>query len=120
MIIAIITIVLTMVGIICLTAWLCKSPKYKNGMTYVAKEFTNTLNEAINAKNNIEYCPHCGSHDIKIYRKGYNYHKGFWLRMFDIKGGGYIAGMDANKACCRCMDCGNDWETDYDYRLINK
>lgn len=65
-------------------------------------------------------CPKCGSHNIKIYRKGYNYNKGFWLRMFDIKGGGYIAGMDSNNTCCRCMNCGNDWETDYDYRLINK
>lgn len=65
-------------------------------------------------------CPKCGSHNIKIYRKGYNYNKGFWLRSFDIKGGGYIAGMDANNTCCRCMNCGKDWETDYDYRLINK
>lgn len=65
-------------------------------------------------------CPRCGSHNIKLYRKGYNYRKGFWLRLFNIKGGGYIAGMDSNNVCCRCMNCGNDWETDCDYRLINK
>lgn len=65
-------------------------------------------------------CPKCGSHNIKIYRKGYNYKKGLLLRLFDVKGGAYIAGMDSNTTCCRCMNCGNDWETDYDYRLIDK
>lgn len=65
-------------------------------------------------------CPSCGSHNIKIYRKGYNYRKGFWLRLFNIKGGAYIAGMDSNNARCRCMNCGNDWDTGYDYRLIDK
>ena len=73
-----------------------------------------------NQKDNIEYCPRCGSHDIKIYREGYNYTKGFWLRMFDVKGGGYVAGMNSNRARCRCMNCGNDWKTNYDYRLIDK
>lgn len=65
-------------------------------------------------------CLACGSHNIELYRKGYNYRKGFWLRIFDVKGGGYIAGMDSNNTCCHCMNCGNDWETDYDYRLIKK
>jgi hypothetical protein len=65
-------------------------------------------------------CPNCGSHDIKIYRKGYNYSTGFWGATFGVKGAGYAGGFGANNACCRCMNCGNDWETDYDYRLINK
>ncbi len=65
-------------------------------------------------------CPFCGSHDIKIYREGYNYNKGFWLSTFGVKGGGYVAGMNSNRARCRCMSCGNDWATNYDYRLINK
>ena len=71
-------------------------------------------------RDNIEYCPRCNSHDIKVYREGYNYTKGFWLRLLDAKGGGYIAGMNSNVARCRCMDCGNDWATNYDYRLIDK
>lgn len=71
-------------------------------------------------RENIYYCPHCGSHDIKIYREGYNYNKGFWLRAFGVKGGGYVAGMNSNRARCRCMNCGYDWATDYDYRLIDK
>lgn len=63
-------------------------------------------------------CPKCGSHNIKLYRKGYDYNKGFLLQSLNIRGSAYIAGMDSNKTCCRCMDCGKDWETDYDYRLI--
>lgn len=65
-------------------------------------------------------CPKCGSHNIKLYRKGYNYKVGFWGTIFGVRGAGYAGGFDANKTCCRCMDCGKDWETDYDYRLINK
>lgn len=60
-------------------------------------------------------CPHCGCHDVKVYRKGYNYSKGYWLRKH---GGGYVAGMDSNRARCRCQNCGHDWLTDYDYRLL--
>lgn len=69
------------------------------------------------ANDQTSICPKCGSHDIKIYRKGYDYGHGFWFRKY---GGGYTAGLDRNTACCRCTNCGNDWETDYDYRLINK
>lgn len=71
-------------------------------------------------KDPTSICPSCGSHNIKIYRKGYNYGHGFWGAIFGVRGAGYAAGIDSNKACCRCMNCGNDWETDYDYRLINK
>lgn len=60
-------------------------------------------------------CKYCGSHDIKVYRNGYNYSMGYWLRKY---GGGYIAGMDSNRARCRCQNCGYDWLTDYDYRVI--
>lgn len=65
-------------------------------------------------------CPKCHSRNIKIYRKGYNYKVGFWGAIFGVKGAGYAGGFDANTACCRCMDCGKDWETNYDYRLIDK
>ena len=60
-------------------------------------------------------CPQCGSHNIKVYRNGYNYTTGYWLRKH---GGAYVAGMDSNKARCRCLNCGKDWLTDYDYRLL--
>ncbi len=74
----------------------------------------------INKKQVYNICPRCGSHNIKIYRKGYDYKVGFWGAIFGVKGAGYAGGFDANNACCRCMDCGKDWETDYDYRLIDK
>lgn len=72
------------------------------------------------AKNTTSICPSCGSHNIKLYRKGYNYKIGFWGAIFGVRGAGYAGGFDANHTCCRCMNCGNDWETNYDYRLINK
>lgn len=69
-------------------------------------------------KDQTSICPKCGSHNIKIYRKGYDYKVGFWGSIFKVRGSGYAGGFDANTACCRCMNCGNDWETDYDYRLL--
>ena len=63
-------------------------------------------------------CPICGSHNVKIYRKGYDYSVGFWGSIFGVRGSGYAGGFDANKARCRCLNCGNDWLTDYDYRLL--
>ena len=107
--------------------WLVKSGQFKSGTfessvkdaTDVFYEKTKKdLNEALNIRNNIDHCPKCGSHDIKIYRKGYNYSTGFWGAIFGVRGAGYAGGFDANNACCRCMNCGKDWETDYDYRLI--
>ena len=65
-------------------------------------------------------CPYCGSHNIKLYRKGYNYKVGFWGAIFGVRGSGYAGGFNANHTCCHCMNCGKDWETDYDYRLIDK
>lgn len=71
-------------------------------------------------KDATSICPKCGSHNIKLYRKGYNYKIGFWGSIFGVRGAGYAGGFDANHTCCRCMNCGNDWETNYDYRIINK
>ena len=65
-------------------------------------------------------CPRCGSNNVKVYRKGYDYKVGFWGSIFGVKGAGYAGGFDSNKACCRCLDCGKDWETNYDYRLITR
>ena len=70
--------------------------------------------------NRTSICPTCGSHNIKLYRKGYNYKVGFWGAIFGVRGAGYAGGFNANLTCCRCVNCGKDWETDYDYRLINK
>lgn len=89
-----------------------------------AKQDVNKLLVRIGAemskKHLTDICPRCGSHNIKLYRKGYNYKVGFWGAIFGVRGAGYAGGFDANNTCCHCMDCGKDWETDYDYRLINK
>ncbi len=63
-------------------------------------------------------CPICGSHSIKIYRKGYNWNEAFWGDMFNIKGSKYTAGMNANNAMCHCQHCGHNWNSGYDYRKI--
>ena len=73
-----------------------------------------------NSKDNITRCPKCGSENIKIYREGYDYEKGFWMRMANVKGGGYAAGFNRNRARCHCMNCGKDWKTNYDYRFLDK
>ena len=70
------------------------------------------------ANDQTSICPKCGSHSVKVYRKGYDYSPGFWGAIFGVRGAGYAGGFDKNTACCRCMNCGNDWETDYDYRLL--
>ena len=77
-------------------------------------------NNKISNVNNIEYCPRCKSENIKIYREGYDYEKGFWMRMANVKGGGYAAGFNRNRARCHCMNCGKDWKTNYDYRFLDK
>ena len=81
-------------------------------------KFLTRIGNGFFKKGNISYCPRCHSRNIKIYRKGYNYKIGFWGAIFGVRGAGYAAGFDTNKACCRCMNCGKDWETDYDYRLL--
>lgn len=89
-----------------------------------AKQDVNKLLVRIGTEMSKKYltniCPRCSSRNIKYYRKGYDYKVGFWGAIFGVRGSGYAGGFNANHTCCRCMNCGNDWETDYDYRLINK
>ena len=63
-------------------------------------------------------CPKCGSHSVKIYRKGYNWNEAFWGSVFKIKGSRYIAGMESNTAMCHCEHCGHRWDSGYDFRTI--
>ncbi|MGN0535727.1 MAG: zinc-ribbon domain-containing protein [Eubacterium sp.] len=63
-------------------------------------------------------CPMCGSHSVKIYRKGYNWNEAFWGSVFKIKGSRYIAGMESNTAMCHCEHCGHRWNSGYDFRTI--
>ncbi|MBQ8766548.1 MAG: zinc ribbon domain-containing protein [Clostridia bacterium] len=83
-------------------------------------DFIKHIERETSKENNITFCPRCGSRDLKLYREGYNYNEAYWSRVFGVKGGGYAAGMKSNLTRCRCMNCGKDWRTKYDYRLINK
>lgn len=62
-------------------------------------------------------CPMCGSHSIKIYRKGYNWNEAFWGNMFNIKGSRYTAGMNSNDTICYCENCKHQWNAHSDYRI---
>lgn len=75
-------------------------------------------NGFIPTRENVEYCPRCKSNNLKVYRKGYDWNRGFWYRMFNIKGGHYLAGAENNRAVCHCKDCGKTWETDFDIRHL--
>lgn len=121
--VAIIIVSILSVTLIVYVVCLIATGRLKKGdldidMKKVAETLAHGTDEAINVKKNIDHCPKCGSTNIKLYRKGYNYKVGFWGAIFGVRGAGYAGGFDANNTCCRCMNCGNDWETDYDYRLI--
>ena len=122
--VAIVITIIFCAALIAYFVWLISTDRIsvdvKRAVSKTYDNVGNSFNEAINAKNNIDHCPKCGSTNIKLYRKGYNYKVGFWGAIFGVRGAGYAGGFDANHTCCRCMDCGKDWETDYDYRLINK
>lgn len=60
-------------------------------------------------------CPVCGSHSIALGRKGYDWNKGFWYRMFNIKGGHYLAGMDSRRVTAHCQNCGHSWLTNEEW-----
>lgn len=92
----------------------------KRAIEDVTKNSRETVIQKQYMADKTSICPNCGSHNVKVYRKGYDYKVGFWGSIFGVRGSGYAGGFGANNACCRCQNCGNDWETDYDYRLINK
>ncbi len=67
------------------------------------------------SKDQTSICPLCGSHSISLGRKGYNWNRGFWYRMFNIKGGHYLAGMDSRQVTAHCNNCGHRWKTDKEW-----
>ena len=69
-------------------------------------------------KDKTSICPRCGSHSVKVYRKGYNWQEAFWGNLFRIRGSRYTAGFDSNDAMCFCEHCGHKWNTHYDVRVI--
>ena len=67
------------------------------------------------SKDKKSICPVCGSHSVSLGRKGYDWNKGFWYRMFRIKGGYYLAGMDSRRVTAHCQNCGHSWETNEEW-----
>jgi Zn finger protein HypA/HybF involved in hydrogenase expression len=89
------------------------------GKAFRGRKILNKIEREITKRDNIEYCPRCNSQNIKLYRNGYNYKEGLWFSILgNARDGAFAAGLDANKTRCRCMNCGKDWLTDYDYRLL--
>lgn len=60
-------------------------------------------------------CPVCGSHSVALGRKGYDWNKGFWYRMFNVKGGHYLAGAESRRVTAHCQNCGHSWLTDEEW-----
>ena len=60
-------------------------------------------------------CPVCGSHSIALGRKGYDWEKGFWYRIFNFKGGHYLAGIDSRRVTAHCQNCGHSWLTNEEW-----
>lgn len=60
-------------------------------------------------------CPVCGSHSIALGRKGYDWKKGFWYRIFNFKGGHYLAGIDSRRVTAHCQNCGHSWLTNEEW-----
>lgn len=60
-------------------------------------------------------CPQCGSHNIALGRKGYNWKEGYRNSVLDIKGGFYLAGMDSRRVTAHCQNCGHSWLTNREW-----
>ena len=60
-------------------------------------------------------CPHCGSRNIQVYPKGYNYKAAFFGHLAGSKSAPLLGAIGSTKACCRCRNCGKGWQTPYDY-----
>ena len=97
---AIIPAVLSLVIVILYHA---KKPEYRKN---IEKQFY---------KDKKSICPICGSHSVALGRKGYDWNRGFWYRIFNFKGGHYIAGMDSRRVTAHCQNCGHSWLTNEEW-----
>ena len=67
------------------------------------------------ANDSKSICPICGSHSVALGRKGYDWNKGFWYRMFNLKGGHYLAGMESRRVTAHCQNCEHSWLTNEEW-----
>lgn len=98
-ILALAAVISILIGVGIVVSWKLKSPERKE----IEMQFE---------KDQTSICPVCGSHDISLGRKGYDWNKGFWYSVFKVRGGHYLAGMDSRRVTAYCNKCGHKWETD--------
>ncbi len=60
-------------------------------------------------------CPECGSHNISLGRKGYDWSKAAWYSFFGIKEGVFWAGKDERRVTAYCNNCHHKWLTDREW-----
>lgn len=90
------------ISAVAFSLWYLKSDKEK----LIELEFT---------KDQTSICPHCGSHNVSLGRKGYDWNKGFWYRMFNVKGGHYLAGVNSRQVIVYCNECGHKWKSNKEW-----
>lgn len=60
-------------------------------------------------------CPRCGSHDIALGSKGYDWNKAWWGEVIGNDAAKYDAGAESRRVTAHCKHCGNDWLTDREW-----
>ena len=90
------------IGVIYVIAWFLSPRRDK----VIEVQFNNDMKSI---------CPVCGSHSIALGRKGYDWKKGFWYRIFNFKGGHYLAGIDSRRVTAHCQNCGHSWLTNEEW-----
>lgn len=89
------------------------------GIVHIVKQKDRTPREKMIAaqfhNDPTSICPKCGSHNIALGRKGYDWDKAFWSSLFGNNSGIYAAGMDSRKVTGYCRDCGASWETNREW-----
>ena len=95
-------IISVLFGVIYIIAWFLSPRRDK----VIEVQFNNDMKSI---------CPVCGSHSIALGHKGYDWKKGFWYRIFNFKGGHYLAGIDSRRVTAHCQNCGHSWLTNEEW-----
>lgn len=67
------------------------------------------------AHDDTSICPRCGSHDIALGSKGYDWNKAWWGEVIGNDAAKYDAGAESRRVTAHCKHCGNDWLTDREW-----
>lgn len=86
-----------------------------NYLSWKLKDNKHKLIEVQFSEDQKSICPRCGSHSVALGRKGYDWKKGFWYRIFNFKGGHYLAGVDSRRVTAHCQNCGHSWVTNEEW-----